>query len=118
MNLPATNCFRCHSRRALTTARQIRFASSNLRTLTTVIIATLLSVGLAWGQHNVLTQRGNVNRDGQFSTETYLTPSNVNPNQFGSLFSEGVDGYVVAQPLYVSGVNIPNYGVVNVVYVA
>ena len=118
MNLPATNCFRCHSRRALTTARQIRFASSNLRTLTTVIIATLLSVGVAWGQHNVLTQRGNVNRDGQFSTETYLTPSNVNPNQFGSLFSEGVDGYVVAQPLYVSGVNIPNYGVVNVVYVA
>jgi hypothetical protein len=65
-----------------------------------------------------LTQRGDVKRNGPFSTETFLTPSNVNSNQFGSLFSYNVDGYIVAQPLYVSGVNIPGVGVVNVVYVA
>jgi len=83
-----------------------------------VLVATIFCAATAWGQHNVLTQRGDVKRDGQFSTETYLTPGNVNPNQFGSLFSYAVDGYVVAQPLYVSAVNIPNVGVVNVVYVA
>ncbi|MGA7895221.1 MAG: hypothetical protein WCA49_18535, partial [Candidatus Sulfotelmatobacter sp.] len=84
----------------------------------TFVVATLLCTTMAWGQHNVLTQRGDARRDGQFSTETYLTPSNVNSNQFGSLFSYAVDGYVVAQPLYVSGVSIPGVGVVNVVYVA
>jgi len=89
-----------------------------LRTLALVLVATIFCAATAWGQHNVLTQRGDVKRDGQFSTETYLTPGNVNPNQFGSLFSYAVDGYVVAQPLYVSAVNIPNVGVVNVVYVA
>jgi hypothetical protein len=82
-------------------------------------MATILCAGLAWGEtHNVLTQRGDVRRDGQFSSETFLTPANVNSNQFGSLFSYSVDGYVVAQPLYVTGVNIPNVGIVNVVYVA
>jgi len=84
----------------------------------TVAVAALLCTALAWGQHNVLTQRGDVKRDGQFSNETYLTPANVNTNQFGSLFSDAVDGYVVAQPLYVAGVNIAGVGVVNVVYVA
>ena len=88
-----------------------------------VALATIsLLAASAWGQHsskrNVLTQRGDVARDGQFSNETYLTPSNVNTNQFGSLFTDAVDGYVVAQPLYVYGVTIPNVGVVNVVYVA
>jgi hypothetical protein len=80
--------------------------------------ATMLLSLSASAQHDVLTQRGDVRRDGQFANETYLTPSNVNSNQFGSLFSYSVDGYVAAQPLYVSGVNIPKVGVVNVVYVA
>jgi hypothetical protein len=89
-----------------------------VRATVIVVVAALLCTASAWGQHNVLTQRGDTRRDGQFTTETYLTPSNVNSNQFGSLFSYNVDGYVAAQPLYVSGVNIPNVGVVNVVYVA
>ena len=90
---------------------------NGFRAVTTVMIAAILCAGMAWGQSNVLTERGNVRRDGQFSNETYLTPANVNTNQFGSLFSEAVDGYVVAQPLYVAGVNIAGIGVVNVVYV-
>lgn len=119
MKLPTTHCFRCPEFCAANvTARRLRRARGGVRALTTAVIVTLLSVGIAWGQHNVLTQRGDARRDGQFSDELYLTPSNVNPNQFGSLFSYAVDGYVVAQPLYVSGVNIPGVGVVNVVYVA
>lgn len=120
MTVSTTYSFRCpklHVPKA-DNSRQLRRNRVGLRALTTVMIVTLLSVGMAWGQHNVLTQRGNARRDGQFSEELYLTPSNVNPNQFGSLFSYAVDGYVVAQPLYVSGVTIPGVGVVNVVYVA
>jgi hypothetical protein len=66
--------------------------------------------------HNIVTQRGDVKRDGQYSNEPYLTPTNVNVNQFGSLFNLPVDGYIVAQPLYMSGVTIGG-NVVNVVYV-
>src|ERR1700693_129547 len=91
---------------------------SGFRAVTTVVIAAILCAGMARGQNNVLTERGDVKRDGQFSTETYLTPANVNTNQFGSLFFDAVDGYVVAQPLYVAGVNIAGVGAVNVVYVA
>jgi Abnormal spindle-like microcephaly-assoc'd, ASPM-SPD-2-Hydin len=55
---------------------------------------------------------------GQNLGEIVLTTGNVNANQFGKLFSYPVDGYVFAQPLYVAGVNIPNQGVHNVLYVA
>src|SRR5712671_5331268 len=84
---------------------------ASLQALTIAVIATILCAGLAWGQQSVLTQRGSVSRDGRFSSETYLTPSKLNTNQFGSLFSYGVDGYVIAEPLYVSSVNIPSVGV-------
>jgi|HubBroStandDraft_1064217.scaffolds.fasta_scaffold00001_176 hypothetical protein len=108
----------CEPRTSSTTDRQELRAWRGLRTAMTLVVGTLLCTAVALAQSNVVTQRGDVRRDGQFSAETYLTPSNVNSNQFGSLFSYAVDGYVVAQPLYVSGVTIPNVGVVNVVYVA
>jgi hypothetical protein len=58
-------------------------------------------------------------RTGQNSNETVLSPSNVNPAQFGKLFSYSIDGIAFASPLYVAGINIPSSGGVhNVVYVA
>jgi hypothetical protein len=57
-------------------------------------------------------------RTGQNLLETVLTTGNVNPVQFGKLFSFLVDGQVYAQPLYVPNVNIPGQGSHNVIYVA
>src|SRR5947207_927139 len=68
-------------------------------------------------QANVTTQHNNNARTGANTQETILTPANVNSSQFGKLFSVPVDGYVYAQPLYLSGVPISG-GTHNVLYVA
>ena len=66
----------------------------------------------------VLTYHNDSLRSGLNSNEIILAPSVVNSTQFGQLFSQPVDGIIVGQPLYLSGVNIPNLGIHNVVYVA
>src|SRR6266700_1009013 len=70
------------------------------------------------GQVNVLTYHNDLARTGQNLAETQLAPANVNSTQFGRLFSNPVDGYVYAQPLYMSGLAIPDKGTRNVVVVA
>jgi len=65
----------------------------------------------------VLTYQYDLARTGTNSQETVLTPANVNPNQFGKIFSDPVDGYIYTQPLYLPGVNIGGRSH-NVVYVA
>jgi hypothetical protein len=75
----------------------------------------LTAAGVA--QVNVTTYHNDNARTGQNLAETSLTPANVNSTQFGKLFSVAVDGYVYAQPLYLSSVVI-NGGTHNVVYVA
>jgi hypothetical protein len=57
-------------------------------------------------QVNVTTYHDDNTRTGQNRQETILTPANVNSGQFGKLFSVSVDGWVYAQPLYLSNVNI------------
>lgn len=56
-------------------------------------------------------------RTGANTAETTLTPSNVNTTTFGKLATLPVDGFVVAQPLYLGGVYISGQGVHNVLYV-
>jgi hypothetical protein len=70
------------------------------------------------GQVSVLTYHSDLARTGQQTNETVLAPANVNVNTFGQLFSYTVDGYLFAQPLYVSGLAIPGQGTRNVVFVA
>ncbi len=68
-------------------------------------------------QVNVTTYHNDNARTGQNTQETILTPANVNSSQFGKLFSVSVDGFVYAQPLYLSNVTIAG-GTHNVLYVA
>ncbi len=67
---------------------------------------------------DVLTYHNDLARTGANPHETILTPENVNGRSFGKLFSDPVDGFVYAQPLYVAGVAVPGKGTRNVVYVA
>jgi hypothetical protein len=56
-------------------------------------------------------------RTGQNTSETILTPANVNSTKFGKLGEFAVVGKVDAQPLYLSNLSIPG-GTKNVLYVA
>src|SRR5271167_1873821 len=68
-------------------------------------ICAILASG-AKAQTNVTTQHMDISRSGANTNETILTPANVNSNQFGKLFSYTVDGFVYAEPLYMSGVKM------------
>jgi len=67
---------------------------------------------------NVPTWRYDNTHAGANTQETLLTTANVNTTSFGKLFSMVVDGFVYAQPLYVSGITMPDGSVHNVLYVA
>jgi hypothetical protein len=65
----------------------------------------------------VFTHHNDLSRDGINTQEYGLTPSLVNTNTFGKLFSCQVDGAVFTQPLWVPSLSISS-GVHNVVFVA
>jgi hypothetical protein len=81
------------------------------------IFLCVSGVSSASGQTPVYTQHYDNSRTGQNTTETILTPANVNSAQFGKLFTQSLDGMEAAQPLYVPGVYIPaTNSLHNVVY--
>ena len=65
----------------------------------------------------VLSYHNDDARDGAFTSETTLTPLNVNSATFGKLFTYTVDGQVYAQPLYLPQLSIGGVKH-NVVFVA
>ena len=83
-----------------------------------VLEALELRMLMSAGGTSVLTFHNDNARDGANLTETTLTPANVNPTNFGKVASFAVDGYVYAQPLYASNLNVPGVGAKGVVFVA
>jgi hypothetical protein len=61
---------------------------------------------LAPANVDVLTYHYDSLMSGANTQETILTPANVNPTNFGKLFSQPVDGQLYATPLYKSGLTI------------
>ena len=82
-----------------------------------VCLCAMLS-GYGAAQASVPMYHNNRERTGANVLETTLTLSNVNSTQFGKLFTQPVDGFIYAQPLYVPNVNVAGLGIHNVVYVA
>jgi hypothetical protein len=81
------------------------------------VLAAVLAAGLAAEAQMTTSQVDNA-RTGATLSETALTPRNVNPQQFGKLFTLKVDGDVYAQPLFLAGVEIPGKGRHDVLFVA
>lgn len=102
------------------------FPSPDLRSLSCSLTSALFTIFFflvcvfpSFGQTPVLTQHYDNARTGQNTTETILTHGNVNPIQFGKLFTQSLDGMESGQPLYVPDVFIPASNAThNVVYVA
>jgi heme/copper-type cytochrome/quinol oxidase subunit 4 len=98
--------------------RRMSWISKISLSMSAAILGLLLVCLPASAQTSILTQHYDNSRTGQNTAETILTTPNVNSSSFGKLFWIPVDGYVYAQPLYVSGVTIPGKGIHNVLYIA
>jgi hypothetical protein len=67
---------------------------------------------------DVTTYHNDNARTGQNLTETALAPANVGSSTFGKIALVTLDGKVDAQPLYLSGLNVPGLGARDVLYAA
>ena len=85
---------------------------------TTKSASATVNIVRASSYSSMLTYRNDNARTGQNRNEVSLTPATVRSTTFGKLFSYPVDGHLYAQPLFVSGVEIPGQGIRNVVYAA
>ncbi len=107
----------------LSSKRRLSLRSTLMKTVMKTAVSLALATGLfasqaAMAQTSVTTQHNNNMRTGANTGETSLTPLNVSQDTFGLLYTQPVDGYIVAQPLILSGITIPGKGKHNVVYVA
>jgi hypothetical protein len=81
----------------------------------------LLSLGVfccARAEVAVLTQHNDLARTGANLNETVLNTSNVNPKQFGLVFTREVDDQIYAQPLVMTNVNLGAKGRHNLLIAA
>jgi hypothetical protein len=83
-------------------------------------LSALLSIALPASRApaQVLTSQMTAARTGADTTETLLTPRNVNAREFGRLFRIPADGDVYAQPLVLPRVRLADAHVHDIVYVA
>ena len=108
---------------SLDSSRYVRnshsFSSAKPFRSTAAALVFLLCASAAFSQISVLTHHYDNARTGQNTQETILTHANVNPVQFGKLFTQPLDGQEAGQPLYVPNVFIPAANAThNVVYAA
>jgi hypothetical protein len=97
------------------------FCSSGKRgfvILSTLLLVSVFQVVPGFSQTNVTTYHYDTLRSGQNIHETVLTPTLVNVNTFGKLFSQPVDGQVYGEPLVVYNLQIIGKGTHTVAYVA
>jgi PQQ-like domain len=83
-----------------------------------MLVGLCVVPGRSVAQKPILTWHYDNGRTGSNTKEVVLTPGNVNYKTFGKLSTKPVDGYVVAQPLYVPRLNMGGLGSHNVVFVA
>ena len=85
-----------------------------------VVIALTLAfiIGISAPAQRMITSQIDNARTGANLGETILTPRNVNAQEFGKLFTLKVKGDVYAQPLFLGGVDIPQKGRHDVIFVA
>ncbi len=82
-----------------------------------LVVMCLFTVS-AGAQVNVLTYKNDNARTGQNLSEPLLSPANVSAATFGRRFSHGVDGYIYAEPLFMSAVPMPDGTVHDIAVVA
>src|SRR5690242_1295368 len=80
--------------------------------------ALVLLLAASAAATDVLTHHNDAARTGAVLDEGSLSPTSLKTQRFGKLFSLPVDGQIYAQPLVVSGLEIPGKGRRDVVFVA
>src|SRR5438477_6054411 len=75
-----------------------------LRFLSVLLLTLLFSRVYPLAQTSVTTWHYDNLRTSANTSETKLTPSNVNSSSFGKLFIDPVDGFVAGHPLYLPNV--------------
>jgi hypothetical protein len=83
-----------------------------------LMMILILTVGPPAGAQSVTTSQYDNARSGTSRHETTLTPRNVNVRHFGKIFTLKVDGDIYAQPLFLTGLDIPGKGRHDVLFVA